>query len=158
MLQHLLQITDSEIRIFKELLKLEREKRKAVLSADGRNLQRLTAECENLILKIGKAEEEREDLLSRSGADGLNADTVAHAAEKENPALAALFLRKKNELKELVSEISTIVKENEILLNQTTGTITRLLKGLQKPADRTYAPADYRKQYNAESLLISTNA
>lgn len=157
MMQMLIDITEREIKTFILLLGLEKEKRKAILSADGRNLSKITAECEELILQIGRLEEQREEILKDTDMYELSAEDIAAEYEKENPRAANEFRKKKNQLKEIIYELQAINKDNENLLIRTSQTINRLLKSLQNTQDKTYGPERKRKENQAGPILINAS-
>jgi hypothetical protein len=151
-------ILTSEIKLFKEILKLEKQKRSSILSADGRKIQMLSTEIEALLFKISHTEEDREMILKSDSRTEHTLDSFIAQHKAANPAESEALLKKSAELKQLLTEIRGIVKENEELLNRTSGTIHKLLKGFGQTSEKQYAPSYMKKSGTADSVLISANA
>jgi hypothetical protein len=158
MLIRITNILSSEIRLFGEILELERKKRSAILSADGRKVQEITALIETLLFKISPLEEERENILKAEAKPQATVDSLIESYKTESPEKSEILRKKSAELKTMLTDMRTLIKENEELMRRTSDSIHRLLSGIARNADKQYSPVYMKSRTSAESVLLSTNA
>ncbi len=168
MLAKLFQILHQELQLYRAALETEREKRRAILAADGRRMQEYTKKTEALVREAGALEQKREqilDELARTGVAFVNQRpslrellVLGESAADLDPGLFALV---RDHFSATVSHLKTETEENRRLLGNTARSLHNALTDLQNrvdPRDERYRPGGSRQAKVNAPVLLNANA
>ncbi len=166
------ELLNQEIMLFRAALDTERRKRRAIMGADGKRLNELTAKTELFLTEARSIEDQREAavraLIDRYGIqdryETLTLRRLVRLVETEAPAESIGLKDAAEEFRSTVFALKRESAENNRLMADTRNRIHDLLTGISDPAeeDKTYNPTNSatakKQQGSAKALLLNANA
>ena len=155
-------ILEKEVSIYREVLRLEEEKGESIINRDGKQLEAVTREQENLLKSIGSLEEERitvikeysrQNHLEDLGRPVTLKDVVTLMDEDSAHTLMGLGLQLKRKLQKL----GRMHETNQVLIQDNLEFFNLLISGLKDAVaiDDGYGPGGDGKQKVAGSLMFN---
>lgn len=173
MVRKLTHILTQEVALVEAALQSEKQKRRAILAADGRELQTLTDKSAAFMQELDRMYDARA-LAMRSVIDHYGLAEMRNtempdmnamlAALEQQSAVEALedLTRVVARYRESAHALKALNDENRELLEKTSSSIHRLLVGLQEELDdsreKIYAPEKQTTRKNTGSILLNANA
>ncbi|MCR9143619.1 MAG: flagellar protein FlgN [bacterium] len=171
-MQTLEELLNQELMLFRAALDTERRKRRAILSADGKRLNELTAKTE-MFLNEAQALEGKREIAVRAMIDRYKIEdshetltlrrVVRLIEANADPAESMGLKDVAEEFRSTVFALKRESAENNQLMSDTRHRIHDLLTGISDPAeeDKTYNPANKasaKKNQSSKALLLNANA
>lgn len=155
-------ILEKEVSIYREVLRLEEEKGEAIVNRDGKQLETVTLEQENLLKNIGTLEEERisviEEYSRQNHLDDLGRpvtlkDVVSLMDEDSAHTLLGLGM----DLKRHLQKLGRLHETNQVLIQDNLEFFNLLISGLKSAVttDDGYGPGGDGRQKVAGSLMFN---
>lgn len=167
-MQTLQEFLNQELMLFRAALDTERRKRRAILTADGTRLNELTAKTEIFLNEAHDIELKRESavrsLMDQYGIqDSHETLTLRRLVRLMEDAAPAESIGLKDVAEEFRSTVFALKREaadNNKLMTDTRHRIHDLLTGISDPReeDKTYNPANAKKERGSKALLLNANA
>lgn len=167
-MQTLQEFLNQELMLFRAALDTERRKRRAILSADGKRLNELTAKTEIFMKEAESLEAQREAavraLIDRYALEDAHETlTLRRLVRMMETAAPAESIGLKDVAEEFRSTVFALKREsveNNKLMAETRARIHSLLTGMTDPeADKTYNPARKTKEpQRSKAMLLNANA
>lgn len=168
MLAKIFHIMHQELLLYRAAVETERDKRWAILAADGRKMQDFTQKTDIFIREADALEQKREAAL----AEFLGANAALFAGKR--PALSdlvelgerdqeldrAIFTQVRDQFAATIRALKSETEENRRLMEKSAASLHRALTEIQNkadPRDGTYRPEGAKKQAKA-AVLLNANA
>lgn len=152
-----------ETELMEDAVRLEKEKRHAIIGARSLLLDDLCKEQEILLSSLSDFEFEKNKLMESMAIENLHNLTELLTFSRKRSYNEQAKLEKICEAyRKLAGSLKKEVKENQELLVKTSQSIQRLLGGLQKEIKTEstpgYAPVNSTTRSMGKSMLINANA
>ncbi len=164
----ILSVLQKEVLLFQKALQIEKKKRKAILNANGRQIQELVRETEECIKGIEAMEAERQRLLQSTQSSNANPSRptsksftlreLIKVIKQEDPQTAEKLEKTSDIYQKSVLQLKESTQENQILLEATNRSIQTFLgeeKSIYSPSQdppETSSP----KKLNSLGILFNT--
>lgn len=164
--QEVCRLLEQETLLFRSIAATEIEKRRHILTANGRKLQELTRKTEILLAETEALSGRRSQLSSKLLADNpkeardFSLSEMVDRAMEAGMAEAERFREVAARYRTQIGEVQGEVGENDRLLGLAGQSIRRLVHGLQTAAGRTetYRPHSEENKRRAQSVIVNANA
>ncbi|MEQ9365707.1 MAG: flagellar export chaperone FlgN [Leptospirales bacterium] len=170
-MQTLQELLNQELMLFRAALDTERRKRRAILSADGKRLNELTAKTEVFLNEARTIEGRRESAVRamvdqykiQDAHETLTLRRLVRLVENAAPAESIGLKDVAEEFRSTVFALKRESAENNKLMADTRHRIHDLLTGISDPKDedKTYNPVNKsaaKKERGSKALLLNANA
>ncbi|MCB1193959.1 MAG: flagellar protein FlgN [Leptospiraceae bacterium] len=160
-IENLAELFKGEIEVYKELLKIENNKKDAILKAKGKELESLSKETNKLIVDASNLESKRNRVieeiydkakLERTSEVPYLSEFLNQLDRDSNFKLKGLA----NELKDVVKNLKEMILVNEKLLKSRQDIFDLSMEALKAASD-TNLPSSYEKSSSVKSPKSRTS-
>ena len=153
-------VLSEQAALYKDLEKIEQEKREIIISRDGKELERLVSKQEKIIAGIDTLEKRRIKIMgdiSFSSGRKEQVVTARQAAVCSDKRSGELIIRYANELRAIVKRIKKLSDINERCMKDNMEFFTLIIDSLRQTVrgEEGYSASGVAPKRSAESALFN---